>query len=354
MSETHHGTLTNRERFRRLMRGEDVDRLPVMALEPFEVDAVARWRMEGLPAGADPVAYLGMSRLVHVPLHTGPVPGCPVEVVAEDADSYTERDMMGTLVRRERRGPTMFYGHVDHPVKTRDDWQAYRARFQPDADARLGKDWPAASARLRASTEPVCVGLWPCFFRFGFYSMGMERFLTAFYDDPEMVHEMFDAVGRLTLACLERILDTVVPDVVTFAEDLAGNNGPLVSPATYAEFWDPHQAAIPNLLRERGVEMICMWSAGNLDPSCRRCLTAASTAPARWRWWRAWMRPPCVGSMAAASHWAEISPRKRSSPARRPLTPRSNDWARSSARAASCRRWTTWPPRTCRSRTIAI
>jgi uroporphyrinogen decarboxylase len=47
---------------------------------------------------------------------------------------------------------------------------------------------------------------------------------------------------------------------------LAGKNGPLVSPATYAEFWDPHQAAILNLLRERGVEMICMWSAGNLDP----------------------------------------------------------------------------------------
>ena len=258
--------LTNRERFRRLMRSEDIDRLPVMALEPFEVAAVARWQAEGLPAGADPVSFLGMAHLVNVPMRMEPVPPFPEEIVIEDAASYTQRDGMGTLVRRQRGNPTMFYGHIDHPVKTRDDWRVYKQRFQPDPEARLGNNWPASGERLRASTEPVWINLYPFFFRFGFYSMGMACFLMAFYDEPEMLHDMFATVGRMTFICLERVLNTVVPDVVTINEDLAGKNNPLISPALYRQFWDPHQQAIVDLLRDRGVQVICMWSVGRLDP----------------------------------------------------------------------------------------
>jgi hypothetical protein len=258
--------LTNRDRFRRLLQGESIDRLPVMALEPFEADALQRWHAEGLPAGTDPVSFLGMSRLVNVPLCMERVPAYVPDIVAEDATSFTQRDSMGSLVRRQRSNPTMFYGHVDHPVKSRDDWREYRKRFQPCLAARLDKDWPALGERLRMSTEPVWINLFPFFFRFGFYSMGMARFLMAFYDDPDMIHEMFDTVGRMTFACLERILETVVPDVVTINEDLAGKNNPLVSPEMYAQFWDPHQNAVLRLLRDHGVQVICMWSAGKLDP----------------------------------------------------------------------------------------
>ena len=64
-----------RERFRRVMRFEPVDRVPVMAFEPFEVEALARWRGEGLPADADPIDFLGMDRSVAVPVGFGPIPG---------------------------------------------------------------------------------------------------------------------------------------------------------------------------------------------------------------------------------------------------------------------------------------
>ena len=42
--------MTNRDRFLSIMRYEPVDRLPVMALEPFEKTAIERWHTEGLPA----------------------------------------------------------------------------------------------------------------------------------------------------------------------------------------------------------------------------------------------------------------------------------------------------------------
>ena len=41
--------MNDRERFRRIMAYEPVDRPPVLALEPFEESAIARWRKEGLP-----------------------------------------------------------------------------------------------------------------------------------------------------------------------------------------------------------------------------------------------------------------------------------------------------------------
>ena len=57
--------MTDRERFRRIMAYEPVDRLPVMALEPFEPEALDRWQSEGLPEGAEVVDHLGMARLRH-------------------------------------------------------------------------------------------------------------------------------------------------------------------------------------------------------------------------------------------------------------------------------------------------
>ncbi|MFC1525716.1 hypothetical protein ACFL6X_02775, partial [Candidatus Latescibacterota bacterium] len=82
--------MSSRERFRSIMRYESVDRLPVLALEPFEQTAIARWRHEGLPDGADPVEFLGMSRLVDIPLAWGPIPAFEQRVLSEDEHYIVE------------------------------------------------------------------------------------------------------------------------------------------------------------------------------------------------------------------------------------------------------------------------
>jgi len=45
---------------------------------------------------------------------------------------------MGALVRRRKDNPTMFYGHIDHPVNTRADWEAYKLRFQASTNGKEG------------------------------------------------------------------------------------------------------------------------------------------------------------------------------------------------------------------------
>ena len=56
------------------MRYDKADRLPVLAVEPFEQTAIERWRREGLPEKIHPVDFLGMSKLANVPVNFGPLP----------------------------------------------------------------------------------------------------------------------------------------------------------------------------------------------------------------------------------------------------------------------------------------
>ena len=138
--------MNDRERFLRIMRYEPVDRLPVIAFEPYEEDALKRWRREGLPEDRDPREFLGMSRLVHVPLNPGPIPPFPQEILCEDDESVVRRSSMGALVRHQKSNPSMFYGHVDHPVKTRADWEAYRFRAAFHQSMTGRKTAPAVKA----------------------------------------------------------------------------------------------------------------------------------------------------------------------------------------------------------------
>jgi hypothetical protein len=259
-------TQTPREAFRATMAFESVEQVPVMALEPFERSAIERWQGEGLPTGVRPESFLGMSSLVQVPLPWGPIPAFEEKILVETEDYIDQVSNMGATVRKRRDNPTMSYGHIAHPVVTADDWMRYKKRFQSNSPGRLPANWQSAVVpRLNASTDPVGICFFPFFCRLGFYSMGMERFLTAFIDDPELMHDMFSHWSQFVIDMITPILGTVKLDYVMFCEDLAGKNGPLVSPRIYEEFWYPHQDPVINLLKEHDVPVISLWSAGQFE-----------------------------------------------------------------------------------------
>jgi len=259
--------MTARERFRRTMAFEPVDRPPVLALEPYEESALRRWHTEGLPQGITPEEFLGMSRLVNVPVSFGPMPAFEEKVIFRD-DRYEHAiSSMGATLRRYRDNPSMLYGHIDHPVKTRADWDEYSQRFVPSTPGRIPLQWAESVAGApSAFADPIGVCIFPFFFRLGFYALGMERFLSAFYEEPELIHRMFSDWSRFVIETIRPILQTVKLDYALLAEDLAGKNGPLVSPRTYAEFWHPYQDPVIRLLQDHNVPVICQWSAGQVEP----------------------------------------------------------------------------------------
>jgi uroporphyrinogen decarboxylase len=257
--------MTPRERFQQIMRFEPVDQLPVLALEPYETTGLEQWRQEGLPRDQSPEDFLGMDYLHKMGFGFGPIPPFEGRIISETEDTYIETDWLGATVRRRKDAPSMYYGYIDHPVKNRKDWIHYKERFDSKSAGRLPSDLDQVIADLNASPMPVGFHLYPFFFRLGFYTMGMERFMTAFYDMPDLMHDMFRFWSEFMLGVIQPVLRRVKFDFVTFAEDLAFKNGPHISPAIYREFFLPYQDPIVNELKRHGVAVICLWTAGNIE-----------------------------------------------------------------------------------------
>ena len=66
--------MNTRERFNRIMQYQPVDRMPVMAFEPYEATGLAQWRREGLPADLSPNEALGIDEIRYAPLNLTPIP----------------------------------------------------------------------------------------------------------------------------------------------------------------------------------------------------------------------------------------------------------------------------------------
>ena len=255
-----------RERFQRIMRYEGVDRLPAMAVEPFEGHVLEAWQDQGLPADTTVQEFLGMDAISYPELWLYPLPAFDQKVVEEDEEYIVQAGEMGGLIRRRKEAPGTYFGYVEHPVKTRADWESYKELFKVSTSGRLGKNWGQDEiARLNASAGPVSLCLYPFFFRLGFYALGMERFMMAFYEEPDLIHDMFSFWAEYVGEVIKPVLANVKLDYVSIAEDLAYKNGPHISPKTYKEFFIPHQQPIIDMLQASGTPIIAMWTAGNCD-----------------------------------------------------------------------------------------
>ncbi len=280
-----------RDRWNKIMNYEKADKLPVLAIEwYFEEVTLNNWYQQGLPKDKSPEDFLEMDRVIDIPINFMPIPEFEHKVLFEDSQSIIETDDMGTTVKRDKRAPKLFYGHIDHPVKNMDDWNSYKKHFNSQSNGRyfadLGEIGVSATLTQKGNIDktndmgnelefnlkqldklenPVGLDFLPFFMRLGFYTMGMERFLTAFYDTPELIHEMFSFWSQFILDLICPILGKVKIDYVTITEDLAYKNGPHFSPSIYKEFWLPYQNTIINELKKHGANLISIWTSGNID-----------------------------------------------------------------------------------------
>ena len=248
------------------MNYQPVDKLPVIAFEPYEKPAIERWRNQGLPEDAKPEEFLGMSRIVKVPLSLGPKPGFPKEVFYEDKEYIIETDAnYGAKVKKHKSAPSMYYGFMEHKVKTLEDWKKIRYRYENRMATVDEINYDSIADAINKSEDPVKLELFPYFFRLGFYLMGMENFMLAFYDQPDLIHEMFSFWNEFAINMVRPILAKADIDVLVLAEDLAYNMNPHLSVDIYKEFWLPYQDVLIEEARQNGIQNICLWTAGDID-----------------------------------------------------------------------------------------
>ncbi len=190
------------------------------------------------------------TRMVQLPMaHVG-----GVEIV-DDGEYWAMWDRWGSKMRMPKDKP-LYYDWVEFPIKepTLEALDAYRwpEPDAPEVSARLRR----RAEELRATTDYALVGsgvIGGGIFEQPCRTMGMESFMMAMLTAPEFTARLVDGITDIYIESIDRYLGQVgeLIDVFTFWDDVATQNGWMISPETYVEVIKPRQKRLFEAIRSR-------------------------------------------------------------------------------------------------------
>jgi len=228
-----------RDRFHAVMNFEPVDRLPVIEWAPYWLETLDRWRRDDLPAELAAILKgLDSDRM---------------QTCFEIRD-YLGLDPLqeywGSARGPETPGPK---AHGAGLIANADDYNKLRPLLcpeqPPDFNERVFKEW---AAQQQAGDLVVWIDL-EGFFFWPREVVGIERHLYAFYDQPELMHEINRDLLAYTLRVIDQFCEICVPDFVVFGEDFCYNHGPMVSREHFEDIVAPYYRQVIPRLEERGI-----------------------------------------------------------------------------------------------------
>ena len=260
--------MNTRERFVRTLTGQEVDRVPFMKIFGGTNAAHPEWDEEypGIRDCIDELlGFEGKHRgWTKTGVNLDPTGWNEGDVVEQKGDITVIRRGEGTLEERytgyEKSSHT-----IEYPVKNRKDWETYKEKYlDPDDPSRFPDDWDARVAEFRNRDYPLQLTHRGAY-GFPRRRMGDENLMYAFYDDPELVHDMMESYTDMAIKVWEKELEEVDVDLIECWEDMASKNGSLISPAMIQEFMAPCYRRIAAFAREHDINVILVDSDGLIE-----------------------------------------------------------------------------------------
>lgn len=223
--------MTSRERIRAALNFQPVDRMPMIEWAGWWDLTVKRWVGDGL--APDLTERYTLVKHFGLDLH-----------MQDWLRSF------GPGVQRRR-------GHDEPLVSSMDDYLALRPNLYPDlfADAKKRDLW-RERAKLQASGEAALWYTLDGFFWFPRMLLGIEPHMMAFYDQPELMHQINTDLAAWHIKTIESIYKFCEPDWMTFAEDMSYNNGPMLSEALFDEFMLPYYEQVIPVIKQANTTVI--------------------------------------------------------------------------------------------------
>jgi len=255
--------MNDRERFSACMHYQPVDRIPLWDFGFWE-ETLKRWRQEGLPRDVHLNTYFGMDRQWEiVPVNVGMVPPFDEEILEVDELTETVINYQGIKMRRRKDGGSI-PKFIEFPVKDRKTFLQMAERYNAKSPCRYPEEWEERVRIFKQRDYPV--GIF-CGSFFGWVRdwMGLENLSLAFYDDPLLVHEMFQFLADFFCETIQRALKEVEINYAHFWEDMAYNHASLISPRMFREFLIPRYRQVVDLLHSHGIDVIIVDCDGNIQ-----------------------------------------------------------------------------------------
>ena len=260
--------MDTRERFVGTLTGRPVDRVPFIKVFGGTNAIVPGWETEcpGIGERIDELLrFEGVYRGWQIaPVNTGLSRVGEAVILEEDAARIVRRRGDGT-VEILRKGADFHHHTIEWPVKNRADWPRIKERhLDPDDPERFAADWPEHVARFARRDYPLQLthgGV----YGFARNLMGDEALAYAFYDDPELVHDIMDTTTDVAIAIWTKMVAEVEFDLIECWEDMASKQGMIISPATFREFMKPNYEKIAAFAKAHGIEIILVDSDGRIE-----------------------------------------------------------------------------------------
>ena len=223
------------------------------------------WEQQGAtPAELDFSAFVYRNEARgSVPVNTGRNGGYPEELIEETEEHKIWRDGLGRTMKLPKGYATLALPQ-DFPVRTMDDWLRIKPWYE-FSEARLAGIWQTAAKRHRAENKVVTVEI-PGGFDEPRQLLGEEALCIAYYEQPELIHDILNTIGDTAFRVLDRVSAHVQIDLLFVHEDMAGISGPLAGPTQVREFIAPYYRQIWDLLCDRGARLFDQDSDGDMKP----------------------------------------------------------------------------------------
>jgi uroporphyrinogen decarboxylase len=271
--------MTHLDRFINTMEYKGVDRVPnhEVGVWPQTAD---RWLKEGL----DPFEVnwdwftgddsFGIDAREYIPVNYNMMPGFKFEYIEKNDRYEIFRDEKGIVHKAliegmSRGGRSCMDQYLRFPVENAEDFKELKKKYIPDHNTRYPNKWK--ELRLNGwqnRMHPLILGQ-NCS-TLGFYWrarewMGTENLSYAWYDLPELMHEMMEFIADFTIAVSKPILEKIDVDYVMLNEDMSMKNGPLLSPDTYKTFIFKPMKRLVDFFKNNGVRYVVVDTDGDCD-----------------------------------------------------------------------------------------
>lgn len=262
------GTLTPRERFRRVMNFEPVDRLPNEEFGYWS-EVYPVWQSQGMSKAVTNELkanhYFNFDRRLKLGVNFGLQPAFPVRVLSETSDGRKIIvDGNGVTCEVFSDNASTIPHYLDWSLKTPEDWKLFKERLNPNDLSRIPTNWSQRLQELKNRTIPAGIyfGSLPGWVRDW---MGFQGICMAVHDYPEMMEDIFHRLTDVIVTMLERVLPGTDFDFAYGWEDISFRSGPILSPSYFKSVLVPCYKRITDVLHRHGITTIYTDSDGDIS-----------------------------------------------------------------------------------------
>ena len=209
------------------------------------------WRQQGATEEEINLTAFGFDFVKQHVVQANPwLMGGLTEVVLEDTPEYIlTRDSLGRTLKLIKSSASIPLP-LDYPVTEMDSWLKIKPLYTY-SEQRFTDGWLEAAKQARSQGDLICAWI-PGGFDEPRQLMGDENLCYAYYEDPELIHDIMNTLGDTSFRVWDKVSREIEIDHLSVHEDMAGKSGSLIGPVQIDEFVKPYYLKTWNLLRERG------------------------------------------------------------------------------------------------------